>query len=335
MKFIHLGSYHSEGSQKGKELLRLLHNYSDREISITESPDKADLILIAHSGNELSNKDYITEVQSHNLISRYPEKCFTISFFKDKPLVLNRGVYESPMSLWNKQKRVITGAYLPGMFNPLIKKSYVTGYSSIREEKQNLASFIGRRSHQIRHKLFNLRFKRKDILIQDSSHFSAWSKKSDKDKTADHEKYLSILTKSKFAICPRGLGSSSIRLFEAMSLGVCPVIISDEWVPPIGPDWDECSIFLKESEIGSLEKILEEYENKYSEMGDKALIAFREYFSDEKYFDYLIDRCMGIKENQKISEAVYWKFRKIQVFRYSLYQWYHRKRQKMYWAVFN
>ena len=310
-----------------------MHTFSGMGISITESPEEADLILIAHPGNELSNKEYLTEIQSHNLITRYPDKCFSISFFKDKPLVLNRGVYESPMSMWNKQKRVKTGAYLLRMFNPLIKEYCNSGHNSSQEEKQYLASFIGRGSHQIRHKLFNQKFNRKDIHVQDSSHFSAWSKHSDKDKRVDYEQYLNILTKSKFAICPRGSGSSSIRLFEAMSLGVCPVIISDEWKPPAGPDWSEFSLFIKEREIDNLERVLAAFENKYYEMGKKAAAAFRTYFSDENYFDYLIERCMEIRENQRIPESIHWKFRSVYIMYYRLFFWLRRNRQKLYWGL--
>ncbi len=36
---------------------------------------------------------------------------------------------------------------------------------------------------------------------------------------------------------PRGIGASSVRIFEAMRAGRAPVIISDDWiVPPVG-DW--------------------------------------------------------------------------------------------------
>jgi len=335
VEHIYLSSYPSEISRQGKEILQWLHTFSNQGFQITESPENADLILISHPGNDLSKQEYITELQSHPLIDRYPEKCFTVSFFKDKPLLLNRGVYESPIKLWRYQKRFKTGTYVSHLFNPLIVNAINSGHESGQMGRRYLASFIGRKSHLLRVKIFNQTFKRPDIIIRDSSDFNAWSNKTNEENKNDYEEYLNKLSQSKFAICPRGAGSSSIRLFEAMSLGISPVIISDEWVPPTGPDWNEFSIFLKESEINYLESVLEEYEDKYSEMGKKAFIAYREYFSDEKYFDYLINCCVEIKGNQQISEAIYWKFKIIQVIRYILYYWIKKKRLKLYWAVMN
>ena len=37
-----------------------------------------------------------------------------------------------------------------------------------------------------------------------------------------------------------------MRLFEAMRLGVAPIIASDDWVYPRGPDWSACSVVIKE-----------------------------------------------------------------------------------------
>ncbi|TVQ03413.1 MAG: hypothetical protein EA359_09705 [Balneolaceae bacterium] len=335
VEHIYLSSYPSKISKQGKERLRWLHTFSNQGFLISESPENADLILISHPGNDLSKQEYLTELQTHPLITRYPEKCFTVSFFKDKPLLLNRGIYESPIKLWRHHKRFKTGAYLSHLFNPFIVKAVNSGHESVQMDRRYLASFIGRRSHSLRVKIFNQTFKRPDIIIRDSSGFNAWSKKTNEENKKDHEQYLNILSQSKFAICPRGAGSSSIRLFEAMSLGICPVIISDEWVPPAGPDWNEFCIFLKESEIDDLESVLEVYEDECFEMGKKAFIAYWEYFSDEKYFDYLINCCVEIKGNQQISEAIYWKFKIIQVIRYILYYWIKKKRLKLYWAVMN
>jgi hypothetical protein len=42
------------------------------------------------------------------------------------------------------------------------------------------------------------------------------------DKDLPKLRYAELLIASKFVLCPRGNGASSIRLFESMQLGICP-----------------------------------------------------------------------------------------------------------------
>ena len=49
-------------------------------------------------------------------------------------------------------------------------------------------------------------------------------------------------------ICPRGWGSSSIRLFEVMEMGRVPVIISDAWVNE-APKWADFSVRVSEADV--------------------------------------------------------------------------------------
>ena len=56
-------------------------------------------------------------------------------------------------------------------------------------------------------------------------------------------------------LCPRGQGTSSIRLFEAMRMGIAPVIISDKWIGPKGPEWESFAVFVKEKDISRSARI--------------------------------------------------------------------------------
>ena len=45
-------------------------------------------------------------------------------------------------------------------------------------------------------------------------------------------RYCNLMASSKFALCPRGYGKTSFRLYEAMELGCVPVYITDmKWLP--------------------------------------------------------------------------------------------------------
>lgn len=58
-------------------------------------------------------------------------------------------------------------------------------------------------------------------------------------------RYLESLNDSKFVLCPRGFGTSLWILFEVMKAGRAPVVLSDRWTRPKGPDWDAFSITIK------------------------------------------------------------------------------------------
>ena len=96
--------------------------------------------------------------------------------------------------------------------------------------------------------------------------------------------YVRLLRSGKFALCPAGWGPSSFRIFESMALGVAPVIIADEFVEPVGPDWRSFSVRVKEAELGALESILHERAGRHEEMGALAHRAWREYFEPSVVF---------------------------------------------------
>ncbi len=97
-----------------------------------------------------------------------------------------------------------------------------------------------------------------------------------------------------------------MRIFESMQLGIAPVIISDEWIFPKGPRWNEFSIVIKAKHVRNLVKIVQSYEKNYEQMGRLARKAFDEYFAKDVYFNYVVDNCLDIMNKQLIPEAIYW-----------------------------
>ncbi len=114
---------------------------------------------------------------------------------------------------------------------------------------------------------------------------------------------------SKFVLCPRGRATVSIRLFETMELGRVPVILSDEWVPPDGPDWPGCSLRVPERRVGGLPALLRSCEPNAEEMGRQARAAWEQWFSPQmrvaRTVSYAEDLLRGRGEND--SEEHYQK----------------------------
>lgn len=69
-------------------------------------------------------------------------------------------------------------------------------------------------------------------------------------------------------------------MFEAMELGVAPVVMADTWIPVDGVDWSFC-LFVKENQIARLDAIVRSHEDEWRERGMAARLAFTEHFGPQ------------------------------------------------------
>lgn len=304
MHTIYVTEYPYPESRKVAIRLRDLIAASYPRFSLVHNPKDADLILVAGHGNSTSEREYILSAISHPVISSFPDKSFTVCY-RDKPIIFHHGIYESAIKNPWSQGRIATGFYqLSGTVNPGI-----IAPSPDRECKAYLASFIGRNSHPSRSRLFAQQFYRSDIFIEDSSSFNMWSKQSSEQKLKHMRHYGEVLSSSKFAICIRGAGTGSIRLFEALKAGVAPVVISDGWIPPADPLWQEFCLTLPEGEINQLENFLEEEEHTALRRGALAHAYYQSALAHNVYLDDLWYRLEFLKQRKLIPERYLWLLR--------------------------
>jgi hypothetical protein len=105
--------------------------------------------------------------------------------------------------------------------------------------------------------------------------------------------YSELLARSSFILCPRGYGASSIRMFEAMSFGRVPVIVSDAWQPPPGIPWQEFSVVIRERDVAGIPGTLQKLESRAAEMGRLARTAFDRHFAPGIFLDRLLDSLLA------------------------------------------
>ncbi|WP_041226050.1 exostosin domain-containing protein [Crinalium epipsammum] len=119
--------------------------------------------------------------------------------------------------------------------------------------------------------------------------------------------YRDEILNSFFVLCPRGLGCSTYRLFEAMASARCPVIISDDWVPIEEIDWEKCSVIVKESELETIPQILETKLDHALVMGKKAREAWGRYFLPANKYNSIVTKIMDLKESRppRYDERIY------------------------------
>jgi len=133
------------------------------------------------------------------------------------------------------------------------------------EKKDILYSFIGLQSHPVRRKIFSLP-RRPDVIIKKRErwHFYLrfrgkivslkWSPRREKEK----KEYQDVLARSRFSLCPRGSGPSTIRFWESLQAGAIPVLSSDAMALPKieGINWNDCIIQVPEKNLSSVDSII-------------------------------------------------------------------------------
>ncbi len=262
---------------------------------LVDNPGNADMILYVKAARP-DCKDILNDP----MYRTNPSKCFLFEA-ADNPFPYLPGVYACIHRLCYSQGRTRTGFYqkISSNIEPLVPPGDAYDY---------LCSFMGRfETHPVRSRLASLHSK--DILIENMSCGS--SHDIDLVNMEGHN-YTELMAKSAFVLCPRGYGVSTFRLFEAMRLGRCPVIISDGWVPPVGPRWETCSIRIRECDIRRLPAILESRLDEAITLGRTARIVWDEWFSEFSSFHRIIEWCLEIDRCRRLPEIaarkiVLWK----------------------------
>jgi len=150
-------------------------------------------------------------------------------------------------------------------------------------------SFLGRAStHSIRSDVLRLDSDTSPCL--DASSAATRFPNFDYSRTYDE-----LLRDSQFILCPRGIGASSVRIFEAMRAGRVPVIISDDWLPAPGLPWKDISVRILEKEISSIPDVLSRIPNPLK-MGVKSRELYDQYFSREVFLKSLVKSILSDRE---------------------------------------
>jgi len=155
-------------------------------------------------------------------------------------------------------------------------------------EKRFLFTFQGASTSLLRKRLFNINFNRPDVLIENTSTYYHWDD-SQGGRQERQLAYAETVAASHFVLCPRGAGAGTIRFFEVMAAGVAPVLLSDDYELPPGPDWDQFLLRVPERDIARLPMLLEPHIASAPERGRLAREAFVEHFSMEREFDSIVD----------------------------------------------
>jgi hypothetical protein len=162
------------------------------------------------------------------------------------------GVLEMPSDL---DLMVFSSGHLSGVPVPLLPSHYLD--RPVTDKKYDL-TFIGNAAnHPIRSEA---------ISLTSCWHF---------DGLSSHE-YYKVLAQSEFALCPRGYGVTSFRLYEALHCRAVPIYVSNvHWLPyNRAIDWNKMAIIIKPDEIHTIrERMVTHVQNWEYYEGIKSLFT--------------------------------------------------------------
>jgi hypothetical protein len=248
-------------------LVQQLSRSQNDRVRITKCPEESAAIVFLGSGIRRGRWPVRNHLKSHPLFKRFPAKCF-VWCTEDDPLVFLPGLYASlPRRFFDPRRhRGFTYYALPTDDIPIRQLSRDVFYS-----------FVGGITSETRRRLFEFSHP-KDARIRRTVNYNHGHPSSKENR----EEYAAILCQSQFTLCPRGVGTASYRIFEAMRMGSVPVVLSDDWVEPDGPDWAACAVCLPETAVGNVAEQLEPYRQRAESMSLAARAAYDTFFSPDR-----------------------------------------------------
>jgi hypothetical protein len=260
--------------------------------AITDDPDAADVILFVDPDDPYLASD----VTSHPYVARYRDKCFVFDA-SDRVVPFLPGVYASIRRGQYDPARVRSG------FFPSVGEYDWIRADAAASQRWLFSCLADLQANPVRRAVGRLRHPR--ALIKDTTADPGNVDGHPRDfYDRFHREYAEALTCSLFVLCPRGVGASTMRLFETMKAGRVPVVISDDWVAPDGPDWASCSLRVAERDVPHVAGILERHEAAAITMGRQARAVYESWFSEAAAFHRIVEWCLAIRRSRRYSERL-------------------------------
>lgn len=264
--------------------------------SVTTSADEANLILFVENSH-YEDDSFFGRLRRHPLVRREREKCFMYNEH-DRPFCPLPGLYSSMPAPWFDRGRQRAWAYI------FTRNPYLDDVARGVVERDLLFSFAGRRNAPVRDLVLALRDR--EAVLQDDSHFDAYAQRINEGDTP--LRFAQLIGRSRFVLCPRGIGTGTNRLQEIMQCGRVPVILADEWVAPEGPAWDRFSVRVKEADVPRIPALLRTIDHQSAQMGQLAREAWEEWFAPDVTFHRMIEACADIVRTRRVREEVSQRF---------------------------
>ncbi len=250
---------------------------------LVDLPAEADLIVFTQT-HLCRDPLSLRALRSAEAWTLYRERTCVVDW-RDRPWCAFPGIYAS-MPRQHLQPRW----QKPWMY-PWVEE---TPFLQMRDVAPDiLFSFIGSRTHPCRSAVLEARSPLG--IVEDSGPIYLGHAEPDERR---RRRFLEVFGRSKFVLCPRGHGTSSIRLQETLAAGRVPVVISDDWAPPEGPDWDAAVVRWPEGKVDELPSYLTQIEERSGAMSRAAVTLYDTWFASGVMFDNIVDQLCAINRKR-------------------------------------
>ncbi len=260
-----------------------------RRRRIVADAEQADAILFVESSHYLDDPSYFA-VRRHPLTQRFPEKVFIYNE-QDLPCDPLPGLYVSMPARWFDDRWHASSSYLRVMNTEIAAEAHLRD-----GEPDLLYSFVGSARSRLRRRMVQIRDDRS--VIEDTSRFDFFNSHGAAIAAA-RRRYAVVTYRSKFILCPRGAGTSSLRMYEAMEAGRTPVVLSDQWVAPRGPEWASAVVRVPERDVRRLPDLLRELEQDWRSYAEAAYRIWSDWFSPAIVFHRTISAVEKLLESRR------------------------------------
>jgi len=156
--------------------------------------------------------------------------------------------------------------------------NYDTSFSRPWNEREYKFSFMGDfGTHQTRKHIYNILKDQPNTVFIDTKRWHFYS--NSKTQSINKKNYIELLGNTKYSLCPRGTGPSTIRIWEAIAMNSCPIIFSDYLKMPLKLII-KTDLWLKIAEhcVNIKEDYVEDYNNK----------EYWDWFSNENLYKSIV-----------------------------------------------
>ncbi|HVS85869.1 MAG TPA: exostosin family protein [Gaiellaceae bacterium] len=277
------------------------------EHTLVADPGEAEVILFVDPHQHPSDWRQ-RALRRHPLVQEFPEKVFVYDE-RDLPRDSLPGVYVS----------MPRGSFDPHRHRAFAYYRLANDVGGVPEDPPDLLfSFQGRRVGPVRPAVLALSHPR--AVVEDTSRYDFFGPQSPLLDDA-RRRYREVMGRSKFVLCPRGSGTGSFRLFEALACGRVPVVVSDDWVAPEGIAWETCSLRVPERDVRTIPGRLEALEPQWPELSTAAASVYREWFAGDVWFHRAVEHCRELRERGALGLRRQWLDR--QMWRAGARHWKH------------
>jgi hypothetical protein len=254
---------------------------------LTDDPEDADLILLC--GNFALRPG---DLLDHPLYRAYRQKC-AVYTADDAYCPLAAGVYASPRrgpsTILGRVRSYSYASTFSVHSNTEVQEASRSEPAPPPPEGSLLFSFVGSSNSALRRRILREFASRPEAVVRDSSHHYQHFDADAPGRREGQRTYAETLMASRFCLCPRGRGTGSFRLFEVMSLGRVPVLLSDSYVLPRGPRWQDFLVKVPERRYRRLPETLRRLSPSSEERQRSAREEWERWFSREVLFDRVVD----------------------------------------------